>query len=367
MNIFFDAHQDLAYNILSFDRDYSQSVQKTRANEKGKEIPGLDYQTLLGQPEYNRGRVALVFGTLFAAPARRDSYPHPKAQIYYTPQEANQVYWNQLKLYHQLAEEKPGTYRLITTRSLLQEHLAEWESLPEDPQPDDYLPLGIIPSMEGAEGLTDLAELPEWWQAGLRAIGLAWAGNQFCGGTREPGPLTKLGKALINEMAEVGFILDISHMDEAAAFECLDFYQGKIIASHANAASLVKGYNSNRLLSDELIIELAKRDGVIGVVPWNNFLNAEWVRDGGRSTISLSMVAEQIDHICQLTGSANHVGIGTDFDGGFGLASVPPEIDSIADLQKINPLLAGLGYEPGQIKLIDAGNFLRVLEYTLPE
>lgn len=367
MNILFDAHQDIAYNILSFNRDYSRSVQQTRTYEKGRQIPGLDYETLLGWPEYNQGRVALIFGTLFAAPARRENYLNPNAQVYFSSQEAKQIYWKQLKLYHQLAEEKPEVYRLITTRTLLREHLREWNALPENPIPEDYLPLGIIPSMEGAEGITDLAELPEWWQAGLRAIGLAWAGNRFCGGTREPGPLTNLGKDLIAAMAEVGFLLDIAHMDEEAVYTCLELYPGKIIASHANAASLVKGYKSNRLLSDEVIVELAKREGVIGVVPWNNFLNAEWIRDGGRSKMSLRLVAEQIDHICQLTGSANHVGIGTDFDGGFGLASVPKEIDSIADLAKINSFLAELGYNSDQIGQINAGNFLRVLESILPE
>jgi len=49
------------------------------------------------------------------------------------------------------------------------------------------------------------------------------------------------------------------------------------------------------------------------------------------------MVAEQADHICQLAGDAAHVGIGTDFDGGFGLQSTPRELDSIADLPKLLP------------------------------
>ena len=367
MNYFIDAHQDLAYNILSFNRDYQRSVHETRAIEKQDPVDGLTSQSLLGWPQYNQGHVALVIGTLFAAPARREPVLYPNLAVYHTPEEANQVYWRQLRLYHQLAEEKPQVYRLIGNKTQLQNHLAEWQNLPEEPNPDEYLPIGIIPSMEGAEGITNFDELPQWWDAGLRAIGLAWAGNQFCGGTREPGGLTSLGRELLDKMAEVGFILDLAHMDEPAVFECLERYPGKIIASHANAASLVKGYNSNRLLSDELIKAIAVRNGVIGVVPLNSFLNWDWVQDGGRQTVSLRLLAEQIDHICQLTGSTRHVGFGTDFDGGIGLEHVPHELDSIADLDKIHPFLRDYGYNQTELETFNAGNFLRVLESVLPE
>ena len=367
MKYFIDAHQDLAYNILSFNRDYQLSVYETRAFEKVNPVNGLTSQSLLGWPQYNQGHIALVIGTLFAAPARREPVLHPNLAFYHTPEEANKLYWRQLKLYHQLAEEKPQVYRLIGNKTQLRAHLTEWQSLPDNPDPEEYLPIGIIPSMEGAEGITDFDELPEWWNAGLRAIGLAWAGNQFCGGTHEPGGLTPLGRDLLEKMAEVGFVLDLAHMDEPAAFECLDRYQGKIIASHANAASLVKGYNSNRLLSDELIKALATRDGVIGVVPLNGFLNRDWVKDGGRQAVSMRLLADQIDYICQLTGSTRHVGFGTDFDGGIGLEHVPYELDSIADLAKIHPLLRDYGYNHAELEAFNAGNFLRVLESILPE
>lgn len=367
MNLIFDAHQDLAYNILSFGRDYSRSVNQTRQFESSHPIAGLTSQTLLGWPEYNQGKVALVFGTLFAAPARLEKELHPNFQIYNSPKEANQVYWSQLKLYHQLAEENPQVYRLISTKSDLKIHLAEWENLPSDPEPGDYLPLGIVPSMEGAEGIVDFKQLTLWWENGLRSIGLAWAGNQFCGGSHEPGPLTVAGHDLLREMARNGFILDLSHMDEPAALECIQTYSGQIIVSHANVASLVKGYSGNRLLSDLVVKELINRGGVIGVVPLNAFLNREWRADGGRAAVSLRLVAEQIDHICQVAGNSTQVGIGSDFDGGFGVEHVPLEVDSIADLQKLTPFLKELGYNEIDISRIFADNFLRVLESVLPE
>lgn len=366
MNLIIDAHQDLSYNILSFGRDYSRSVYETRRLEADQPVPGLKYQSLLGWPEYNQGKVALVFGTLFAGPLRAEKELYPNQQVYRTPEEANRIYWNHLNLYHRLAEEKPEVYRLILTKSDLRNHLQEWEKQPTDPQPSDYLPLGIIPTMEGAEGITDFSELPLWWENGLRSIGLAWAGNQFCGGTREPGPLTDLGRQLLHEMAKTGFILDLSHMDEPAALECLEVYPGQIIASHSNVASLVKGYFTNRLLSDQVLKQLIERGGVIGVVPLNAFLNWDWCADGGREAVSLRLVAEQIDHICQVAGNCDQVGIGSDFDGGVGLEHVPHELDSIADLQKLTTFLQDLGYNEQEISKIFSGNFLRVVESVLP-
>jgi len=111
---------------------------------------------------------------------------------------------------------------------------------------------------------------------------------------------------------------------------------------------------------------MLERDVVIGVVPYNNFLKFGWKESGGRERMSLRMVAEQADYICQLAGDANHVGIGTDFDGGFGLQSTPIELNSIADLPKLLPYLEEMGYNPDQCDRIASGNFLRVLESALP-
>lgn len=360
MNIFLDAHEDLAANMASFGRDYTRSAFHTRQLEQNSTVPERTGSCLIGWPEYQRANIAIVFSTLFASPKRRVKAGEIESQSYTTIEQAHQLYWQQLLSYHRLCEEHPDLFRLIGTRAQLQEHLALWQSIPEPK------PVGLVPLMEGAEGLRSPDELYEWWQAGLRIIGLAWAGNRFCGGTREPGPLSTAGRELLVAMAEQGFILDLAHMDAQAAFEALDLYPGHIIASHANASALVKGYNSNRLLSDELIRALIARDGVIGVVPYNAFLDASWKQCDGRQAVPLRMVAEQIDYICQLSGDCQHVGIGTDFDGGFGLESVPLEIESIADLPKLNPLLANLGYSEEDLAMINAGNFLRVIDAALP-
>ena len=129
--------------------------------------------------------------------------------------------------------------------------------------------------MEGAEAIGDVRELEEWWHKGVRILGPAWAGNRFCGGTGEPGPLTPAGFDLLEAMADFGYILDLSHMDEKAALQALDMYPGQIVATHANALALVTGSESNRHLSDRVISGLIERDGMIGAVPFNNFLKGE--------------------------------------------------------------------------------------------
>jgi membrane dipeptidase len=220
--------------------------------------------------------------------------------------------------------------------------------------------------MEGAEGVRSPRELEEWWARGVRIIGPAWAGNRYCGGTGEPGPLTSEGYALLEAMSSLGFGLDLSHMDVKSALQALDAFPGTILASHANAARLLKGLESNRHLPDDVIRGLLERDGVIGVVPYNRFLLPGWSKSDRREAVSLQHVVAQIDTLCQMAGDALHVGLGTDFDGGFGLQSVPPELDTIADLHKLAPLLSEKGYTQADIAAIFGQNWIDRLQHILP-
>jgi len=77
-------------------------------------------------------------------------------------------------------------------------------------------------------------------------------------------------------------------------------------------------------------------------------------------------VIAQIDYVCQMAGNTCHVALGTDFDGGFGVESVPFEIDTIADLPKLAPQLAKRGYNEEDIGRIFSDNWLRILKQNLP-
>ena len=357
-----DAHEDLAYNILNFGRDYTRSAAETRRIEieTGSGAPEHTGTSLLGWPDYQRGRVAVVFGTLFVTPARRKMGDWDK-QAYADDSQAHRLYRAQLDVYHELADRYPDLFRLIGSAADLEAVLAHWA----DSRFEEH-PVGLLPLMEGAEGVRSPAALDEWWEAGVRIIGPAWAGTRFCGGTHDPGPLTEAGRALLEGMADIGFTLDLSHMDELSARQALDFYPGAVIASHANAAALLPGYEGNRLLPEDVILGLLERDGIIGIVPFCKFLKADWKKDDPRDSITLETVAIQIDHICQLAGDARHVGLGSDFDGGFGLEAVPAGVDTIADLQKLAPILSAKGYNDEEVAAVLGGNWLRHLQKHLP-
>ncbi|GAB4580590.1 MAG: membrane dipeptidase [Anaerolineales bacterium] len=388
-----DAHQDLAWNALTFGRDYTRSATETRALEArtGSPAPARNGDTTLGWPDYQRGNVVIIFSTLYVSPAKQKMGDWD-TEFYRDYNEAHTRYMKQVDFYHKLTDTHPDKFRLLQTQADLKNHLSQWSkhlplltayhaqeaerqrageppnhSSAEPPSPPTA-PVGLVILMEGAEGVREPAELDEWWRRGVRLIGPAWAGTRFCGGTREPGPLTKDGYALLEGMAALDFTLDLSHMDAEAALQALDTYPGAVIASHANANALLKDFPTNRHLPDEVIRGLIEREGVIGVVPANHFLKVGWrARAGSRKEeVTLQHLLAHIDYICQLAGDAKHVGIGSDFDGGFGLQAVPVEIDTIADLQKLVPMLAEKGYSDTDIANIFGINWQRVLEKTLP-
>jgi membrane dipeptidase len=190
-------------------------------------------------------------------------------------------------------------------------------------------------------------------------------GTRYCGGTSEPGPLTDLGRRLLDRMARHRMVLDTSHMAEDAFFDAIDRYQGPVIASHSNPRRFVDG---DRHLSDDMIRALIARDGVIGHVPFNAFLVPGWRRSEGapKDAADLSTIVRAIDHICDLAGNARHVGLGSDLDGGFGAEATPAGIDSVADLQKVVEALSDRGYADAEVAGIAHGNWLRVLRMSLP-
>jgi membrane dipeptidase len=358
-----DSHQDLAWNILTYGRDYTRSVRETRLLEAGTDIPARNGDSIVGWPEYQQGRVAVVFSTLYATPARKREAGDT---IFYKDSEtAHRLYRNQIDVYRKLADSHPDKFRLISSTPELDSVIEHWSKPELDP---DGHPVGLIYLMEGADGICSPHELSEWWDLGLRMIGLAWAGTRYCGGTGEPGPLTDEGRQLISAMADYNFILDLSHMDEAAAYESLDRYEGPVMATHANCAALMRGSDTNRHLPDDVIRGLIEREGVIGVIPLNTFLKVGWLRKNGsrREEVPLDALIAHIDHICQLAGNSNHAAIGSDFDGGFGLQSIPPELDSIADLPLIAKKLMERGYSEADAANILGGNWLRFLGRNLP-
>ncbi len=359
-----DAHEDFAYNALNFGRDYRLSAAEIRQLEKDTPIPSVNGQATLGFADYQRGQVALIFGTIFAT-HKRHAFDIYEKLVYTDFNQARRCYHQQIDYYHALVDRDHEYFSLVRSRKELAEALHPWEQKPANP-PTVQHPVGIVMLMEGAEGMENPAELEEYWQAGLRIIGLVWAGGRLCGGTIEPGGFTTEGYGMLETMAALGYILDISHMNTESSLRALDMYQGAIIASHANPRSMLKNPPNERHLTDDAIRRLVERGGVMGIVPYNRFIDCEWRNDDDRSRVRLDHVAALIDHVCQLAGDAAHVALGTDFDGGFGWPAIPLEVNTIADMQKLAPVLAGHGYAETDIAAIFNGNWRRILEKNLP-
>ena len=363
MSLIIDSHQDIAWNMLTYGRDYTRSAYETRRIEAGTTIPERNGDCTVGWPEYQRGQVAIVFATLFAPPARKKEAGD--TILYADSQTAHRLYRSQIDFYRKLADSHPGKFSLISSRKQLDAVVEDWSKPVRE---DEGHPVGLIYLMEGADGIRSPHELAEWYDLGLRMIGLAWAGTRYAGGTSEPGPLTEEGRKLLSAMTDYNFLLDLSHMDEAAALESLDRYEGPVMATHSNCAALMKGAETNRHLPDPVIRGLIERDGVIGLIPLNTFLKVGWLRKKGsrREEVSLDTLIAHIDHICQMAGNARHAGIGSDFDGGFGFQSIPHELDTIADLQMIASRLVERGYSGTDAENILGGNWLRFLRKHLP-
>jgi membrane dipeptidase len=364
MPLIFDAHEDIAYNMLTFGRDYRRSTQETHLLERDTAVPGFWGDSLLGWPDYQLGQVALIFATLFIVPQQYKEAEWDTL-TYSTTSQAHALYQSQIDVYNRLCDENPDKFRLIRSRKDLDEVLSAWDSTPAD-YPKVTHPVGLVMSMEGAEGLRAPEELEEWWEAGLRLVGPVWAGTRFCGGMYQPGQFSKEGFELLDVMADLRYTLDVSHMSEKSTAQALDYYSGPVIASHSNVRALIHAASDERHLTDTNIRKLIERDGVIGILPYNKYLKADWTPSDGRRDMHLDLVTAQIDYICQLASDARHVSLGSDFDGSFGLQSVPLELNTIADLQKLVPLLQVKGYSSADIQAILGGNWRRHLERTLP-
>ena len=162
-------------------------------------------------------------------------------------------------------------------------------------------------------------------------------------------------------MARRRMILDLTHMSDEACAEALDRYEGTVVATHANPRRLVE---MHRLLPDETIKGVVAHDGVVGVMPANWALVPTWRES--KADVRIDKVVDAIDVACQLAGNARHVGIGTDFDGGFGAEATPAELDTVADLPLVAEALSRRGYDRASVEAIMGGNWLRLLRRHLP-
>ncbi|MBC8074583.1 MAG: membrane dipeptidase [Chloroflexales bacterium] len=353
--MFVDGHEDIAYNRLTLGRDFTQSARATRAREG---VPPADIGVCTTSlPDLLAGGVGVVFATLFTLPTTATNTSIATELGYRTPDEAHARAFAQLQYYRELAE-RPDV-RLVTSRADLDAVRAGWTA--GAPQ------LGLVPLMENADPIRTPDEAAWWYEQGLRIVGPAWHATRYCGGTNAPGPLTELGRDLMRELGRTRLVLDISHLAEESFWQALDLFDGTLIATHSNCRALLpNSRRADRHLSDAMIRVMLERDAVIGTVPYGRFLRDDWIPERGKAALGLDDLLRHIDHICQLAGDARHVAFGSDFDGGFGSDAIPREIDTAADMPRLREALLAAGYHAADTDNIMGGNWLRVLESTLP-
>jgi len=349
-----DSHLDLAMNALNWNRDLRLSAHETRSLEAGMTEKGRAAGTV-GFPDMRAGKVAVSSATLIA----RVAWPGTNVPGYRTPEIAYAHAMGQLAHYRLLEEQ--GDVRVLEYLADLEGHLAEWQE-PVQGTP----PLGFWISMEGADPIISPDQVGEWWDDGLRMVSLCHYGvSAYSHGTGMPGGLLPDAYPLLDEMAEVGMVLDVSHLADEALFQALDAFDGRVAASHHNCRALVPG---DRQLTDEQIRLLVQRDAVIGAALDAWMIVPDWVKGETQpEAASMEDYVNHIDHVCQLAGNARHAAIGSDLDGGYGIEQTPHDLDTIADLQKVPDLLRRRGYSESDIGLIMHGNWLRFLRETLPE
>ena len=351
--LIFDAHLDLSMNALEWNRDLRWSVDEIRKSESGMDDKPDRGKNTVSFEAMRRGNIGLCVATQIARYVKKEN----ALPGWNSPQQAWAQTQGQLSWYREM--EKDGHLKSIRNLNDLETHLQNWKNSKTETA------IGYILSLEGADSIVNPDYLDKAWEQGLRAIGPAHYGpGTYAHGTDSVGGIGLKGKELLKKIASLGLILDATHLCDQSFWETMKIYNGPVWASHNNCRALV---DHNRQYSDEQILELIQRKAVIGIALDAWMMVPNWQR--GISTpeqmnVTLDLMVDNIDHICQLAGNSDHVGIGTDLDGGFGKEQCPHDLETITDLQRLPQKLKQRGYKTKDIEKILNKNFLNFIRRT---
>jgi membrane dipeptidase len=355
-----DAHLDLAWNALYFNRDLLASIAKVRESERGMTDELARGRNTVTIPELRNANLAVCVATLMgrSGPGQPYGTQFKRTDLDYATQTIAYSHAKGQLAYYRLLESQ-GHLRIITTREELESHWESWQ------KSKSTTPLGVILGMEGADSILNPEQVEAWWNEGLRCVGPVHYGrSQYAHGTSTDGFLSDAGVRLLKEFKRIGMILDVTHLSDKSFFHAMEVYDGPLLASHHNCRSLVPG---DRQLTDDQIRTLAERGAVIGTAFDSWMLYPGWKRGETKAeVIGIEAAADHIDHICQLVGTARHCAFGTDLDGGFGTEQTPRNLDTIIDVHKLEDILARRGYSSSEVDGIFYGNWLRFFGESLP-
>jgi membrane dipeptidase len=316
-----DAHLDIGWNAVAGGRGFLADP-----------APGY----VISRSALAGAGVGLVFATLYTAPARATRSMRTRF-VYENAHEAHIMAVAQVNYYRSCG------LQLIRTRAELDGYVRGWRRGH----------LAAVMLMEGADPVETPSQLGAWTDRGVRVIGPAWGATRYSGGTGAPGGLTDLGVQLLKAMRRKRVILDLSHMADQAVADAFAMWRGPVIASHSNARAIVPG---DRQITDATAAEVARRGGMLGISFY-----ARHLRRSGNA--SLDDVVRHTVHLTRAAGGAEHVGLGTDLDGGFGTKDA-----ALSDLSELKTLRALLRrhFNPTQVEGILGTNWLEFLSRSLP-
>jgi microsomal dipeptidase-like Zn-dependent dipeptidase len=152
-------------------------------------------------------------------------------------------------------------------------------------------------------------------------------------------------------MNKVGMMIDVSHVSEGTFWDVIKYSKDPIFASHSSVKALC---DHDRNLTDDQLRALAKNGGVIQICIYDGYLNND------AKAASIDDIVKHIDHAVKVAG-IDHVGIGSDFDGGGGVLGCKGDNDMI----NITVKLIEKGYSEEDIRKIWGGNFFRVMNQVI--
>lgn len=375
MRFLLDAHLDLSWNALSFDRDQTLELEAINAREQGMSGKCRTRATV-SLPEMRRARAGICLATILCrampegtpemafnlGPAgdRKRNEVILREELDFASQTIASATGQGQLAYYKLLEEQ-GWMRMIRTRADLAAAVSAWR----DEAPAAAPPIGYILSMEGCDPMITPSHAEWWFEQGLRTACIAHYGpSAYAMGTGGDGPLTPAGRELLEEFDRLGLILDLVHTADTAFDQALEIYRGPVLCSHGNCRALVE---HDRQLSDDQIKRIIERNGVIGAVCDAWMIVPDFIRDETeKPRCTLDDLANHIDRVCQIAGNCKHVGIGSDLDGGFGWEQTPEEIRSITDLHELEDVLGARGFGAEDLDGLFHANWLRFFGAHLP-
>ncbi|MCA1759723.1 MAG: dipeptidase, partial [Bacteroidales bacterium] len=243
---------------------------------------------------------------------------------------------------------------------------------------------------------TDIKRVQEFYDKGVRYITLSHSkNNEICdSSTDAAGPehngLSNFGKKVVKEMNRQGVMVDVSHISDKAFYDVMKSSKAPVIASHSSVRAIAR---HPRNMTDNMIEALAKNGGVIQICLLDDYVkdpdtttvryqkmqelrkiyNAEfesmtdeekaasrqkWRETGEKYPKDLPTVADLVDHIDHVKNlvGIDYVSIGSDFDGGGGLA----DCEDVSQLPNITREMVKRGYTEEEILKVWGGNFFRV-------